>query len=145
EEVMRICRLVDGMPLAIELAATWLKVLSCKQIADEIERSLDILTARHHNVPANHRSMYTVLEQSWRQLLDEAEQAKLKQLSVIRGSFTQEASFKIADASVLTLATSVEKALVWVTSNGRYQMHELLRQFAHRQLLAIPEQEAAAK
>jgi predicted ATPase len=145
EEVKRICRLVDGMPLALELAAAWLKVLSCKQIADEIERSLDILTARHHNIPANHRSMHTVLEESWRQLLDETEQQVLKRLSVIRGSFTQEAAMKIADASMLTLATLVEKALVRVTPGGRYQLHELLRQFAHRQLLANQEEERAIK
>jgi tetratricopeptide (TPR) repeat protein len=145
EEVVRICRLVDGMPLALELAAAWLKVLSCKQIADEIERSLDILIARHHNVPANHRSMYTVLEQSWRQLLDETEQAILRRLSVIRGSFTQEAALEIARASVMTLATFIEKALVLVTPSGRYQMHELLRQFAHKQLLADTEEEQAAK
>src|SRR5690606_15509728 len=57
EEIARICRLLDGMPLAIELAASWLRLLSCAQIADEIERSMDILVARHSNVPTRHRSM----------------------------------------------------------------------------------------
>jgi predicted ATPase/DNA-binding SARP family transcriptional activator len=144
EQIARICRLVDGMPLALELAAAWLKVLPCRQIADEIERSLDILTARHQNIPARHRSMYVVLEQSW-QLLGEDEQQVLKQLAVFRGGFTQDAALKVAGASLPTLASLVEKALVWVTQGGRYQMHELLRQYAQQQLVADPDEQGVIR
>jgi hypothetical protein len=66
--VVRICRLVDGTPLGIELAAAWLKVLTADQVAAELERSLDILTARHQNMPARHRSMRAVCESSWQLL-----------------------------------------------------------------------------
>ena len=95
QHVARICRLVDGIPLALELAATWLKVLSCAQIADEIERSLDILTTRQQNMPVRHRSMRAVLEQAW-QLLTAPEQAVLKQLALLRGGFDQEAAQNVA-------------------------------------------------
>lgn len=133
EQVARICRLVDGIPLAIELAAAWLKVLTAKDVADEIERSLDILTTRHQNVPERHRSMRAVLEQSWI-LLDEDERQTLERLSVFRGGFHQDAAQEIAGASLFMLATLVEKSLLRRDDEGRYQIHELLRQFADEKL-----------
>lgn len=133
EAVLRICHLVDGMPLALELAAAWIKVLPCARIADEIEQNLDILTTRHQNIPSRHRSMRAVLEQSW-QLLTTEEQVILQRLSIFQRGFTQAAAQTIAGASLLTLAGLTEKALVHVHQAGlthnRYQMHELLRQFA---------------
>lgn len=144
QEIVRICRLVDGIPLALELAAAWLKVLPCRQIADEIERSLDILTARHHNIPVRHRSMHAVLEQSW-QLLNTAEQLVLSHLAVFRGGFAQDAALKVAGASLPTLANFVEHALLWVTQDGRYHMHELLRQFAQQQLATRAGEERATR
>ena len=135
--VAQICRLVDGVPLALELAATWLKVLPCAKIAEEIEQNLDILTARHQNIPARHRSMRAVLEQAWH-LLDAQEQQVLLRLTVFRSGFTQAAGAAVAGASLHTLATLAEKALVQITQDrlarNRYQMHELLRQFAAERL-----------
>jgi hypothetical protein len=131
--VVRICRLVDGTPLALELAAAWLKGLSCQQIVYELTRGLDILTARHQDIPVRHRSMRTVLEQSWHLLAPE-EQNVLTRLAVFQGGFTQDAACVIAAASPVTLALLVEKSMVRMTTPGRYQMHELLRQFATEQL-----------
>lgn len=146
--VARICRLVDGIPLALELAAAWLKVLSCQKIADEIAHNLDILTTRHQNIPSRHRSMRAVLEQSW-QLLSAAEQQVLRRLAVFAGGFTQEAARTVADASLLILATLAEKALIYVTqdasTHNRYQMHELLRQFVAEKLAALPAEETSIR
>src|SRR5690606_9291112 len=72
--IVRICRLVAGMPLAIELAAAWVRTLPCDAIADEIEQSLDILETRDRNVPERHRSLRATLDYSWR-LLSADEQA----------------------------------------------------------------------
>jgi predicted ATPase/DNA-binding SARP family transcriptional activator len=148
EAVLRICRLVDGVPLALELAAAWIKVLPCPQIADEIEQNLDILTTRHQNIPSRHRSMRAVLEQSW-QLLTAAEQAILYRLALFQRGFTQEAAQTVAGASLLTLAMLTEKALVRVSQEGsthnRYQMHELLRQFAAEKFAEAEENHAAAQ
>jgi predicted ATPase/DNA-binding SARP family transcriptional activator len=142
--VVRICRLVDGFPLALELAAAWLKVLSCQKIADEIAHNLDILTTRHQNIPTRHRSMRAVLEQAW-QLLTDEEQQVLRRLAVFEGGFSQEAARAVAGASLMTLATLTEKALVYVTPNpsvrNRYQMHELLRQFGAAKLAASSQEE----
>jgi predicted ATPase len=133
EQIVRICRLVDGMPLGIVLAASWLKVLTPAQIAQEIERGVDILVTRHQNVPERHRNMRVVLEQSW-QLLDSEAQRVLKQLAVFRGGFLTEAAAAVAGANLLTLADLVDTAWVYRTPDGRYQMHELLRQFAAERL-----------
>lgn len=111
KSVIRICQLVEGMPLAIELAAAWLKVLPCVGIAQEIERSLDFLATSMHNMPARHRSMRAVFEQSWR-LLSGAEQTVLQRLSAFRGSFRPEAANQVAGASLAVLAALVDKSLV---------------------------------
>ena len=67
-QVARICRLVEGMPLGIELAAAWTPVLPPAEIADEIERGLDFLSTTARDVPERHRSMRAVFDQSWRLL-----------------------------------------------------------------------------
>lgn len=142
EQIVRICRLVDGMPLGIILAASWLKVLSCAQIAQEIERGIDILVARHQNIPERHRNMRVVLEQSW-QLLDDEAQRVLKQLAVFRGGFRYEAAAVVAGAKMPTLADLVDTAWVYRSPDERYHMHELLRQFAQQQLASRADEERA--
>ncbi|NJN83570.1 MAG: tetratricopeptide repeat protein, partial [Caldilineaceae bacterium] len=133
QEVVHICQLVDGMPLGIELAATWLSVLSISAIATEIERNLDILTARHRNMPKRHSNMRAVLEQSWA-MLAPREQEILARLSLFRGSFDRRAAEVVAETSLLELTPLFEKALLRVTPSGRYLLHELLRQFTLEKL-----------
>ena len=118
-----------------ELAAAWLKVLTVEQIVDELAHSFDILTTRYQNVAARHRSMRLVLEQSWA-LLDPDEQNVLKLLAILRGGFRQAAAAQVAGASLPLLARLTEKALIRMDPSGRYQMHELLRQFAEEKLSA---------
>ena len=133
KELVRLCQLVEGMPLALELAASWLRVLPFESITAELSSGLDILTTRLQNVPERHQSMRAVLEGSW-QLLKPQERSVLKRLSVFRGGFRREAAEVVAGASLLTLAALVEKSLLRATSTGRYQLHELLRQFAAEKL-----------
>jgi DNA-binding SARP family transcriptional activator/predicted ATPase len=142
--VRRICRLVEGLPLGIELAAAWLKVLSCPKIAREIEGSLDFLTTSHREVSARHHSMRAVFEHSWG-LLAEGEQGVLRRLSVFRGGFRQAAAEAVAGASLPDLAALVEKSLVQPGPEDRYHLHELLRQFAAEKLGALPEAQAETR
>jgi predicted ATPase/DNA-binding SARP family transcriptional activator len=132
-EVVRLCQLVEGLPLAIELAAAWLKVLTVEQVAAAIERGLDILTVRDKQIPDRHRSMRAVLDESWR-LLSAEEQQTLAGLSVFSGGFSAEAAMAVVGASLDVLATLVEKSLLRTAADGRFQLHELLRQFAAEQL-----------
>ncbi len=127
--VVRICRLVGGMPLGIELAASWVRALSCEAIADEIAHSLDILETPARNIEARHRSMRAVFEPMWARLRDD-ERDVFMRLSVFRGGFTRAAAEAVAGASPLMLSALADKSLVQLTSTGRYEMHELVRQYA---------------
>ena len=84
--VVRICHLVEGMPLALEIAASWTKTVSCEVIAGEIERNFNFLTTELRNMPERHRRMQAIFDQSWK-LLTTAEQDVFKQLSVFQGGF----------------------------------------------------------
>jgi predicted ATPase/DNA-binding CsgD family transcriptional regulator len=131
--VIRICQLVGGMPLGIELAAVWVRALSCDEIADEIEHSLDILTTPARNVEPRHRAMRAVLEHSWKMLTD-AEQQVFTKLSVFKGGFRKDAAQVVAGASLPTLSALVDKSLLRVSESGRYEIHELLRQYGEEHL-----------
>ncbi|MEZ4864260.1 MAG: tetratricopeptide repeat protein [Caldilineaceae bacterium] len=134
-EIGRICHLLGGMPLAIELAAAWTRVLSCREIREEIERSLDFLHTSLQNVPERHRSLRAILEQTWRRLT-EPEKRVLSKFSVFRGSCTRVAAEAVTGATLPILAALVERVLLWRTVDGRYEMHELIRQFAVEKLAA---------
>ena len=131
--VVQICQLVEGMPLALELAAAWRKTLNCQEIADQIQGGLAFLTTRHRNVLARHYSMQTVFDQTWRRL-NEREQAVFKRLSVFRGGFQRDAVVAVTGASLSILSVLVDKSLIRFDADGRYQIHELLRQYAAEQL-----------
>jgi predicted ATPase/DNA-binding SARP family transcriptional activator/uncharacterized protein HemY len=136
--VVRICQLVEGIPLGVELAAAWLRVHSCSEIAREIERNLDILTTRLRNVPERHRSIRATFEHSW-QLLSETEKSVLARLSVFRGGFQREAAAVVAGASTTTLSALLDKSLIHRASSDRYDIHGLLKQYAVEKLEDSPQ------
>ncbi|MCA9903927.1 MAG: AAA family ATPase, partial [Anaerolineae bacterium] len=137
--LIRICRLVGGMPLGLEIAASWARVMSFQQIADEIEASLGFLQTPLRNVEPRHRSMRAVFEPTWAMLSDE-ERRVFPNLSVFRGGFTREAAAAVAGASIQLLSALVDKSLVQVHHPGRYDVHELLRQYGEEKLALVPEQ-----
>lgn len=138
--VARICQLAGGMPLAIELAAAWVMVLPCAEIAREIEQSFDFLATSARDLPERHRSMRAVFDNSWR-LLPERERSVFRRISVFRGGLTRSAAEVVADASLPSLAALVAKSLLHRTPNGRYEIHELLRQYGAARLHEIAEDE----
>lgn len=135
--VIRICQLVEGMPLALELAASWCKVLSCEAIVDQLESGLDLLATKLRDVEARHRSIQAVFDQSWAMLTAE-EQVVLAGLSVINGGFTAEAAEQVTGASLPLLASLADKSFIQVDAARRYNLHELLRQYASAHLDATP-------
>ena len=139
--IRHICKLVDGMPLGIELAAAWVNMLSPAEIADEIERNLDFLATPARNVPERHRTMRAVFDQSWK-LLTPTEQRLFRQLSVFRGGFVRPMAQRVADANLASLASLVDKSLLRWAANGRYELHERVRQYAYHKLHAAGEAEA---
>jgi predicted ATPase/tetratricopeptide (TPR) repeat protein len=133
----RICQLVEGMPLGIELAAAWVSILSCEEIAKEIENNVDILATSMRGVPEQHRSLEAVFVHSW-DLLTQEQQVGFKSLSLFRGGFTREAAMAVAEVDLLQLSEFVSKSLLRRTEQGRYEIHELLRQFAEEKISTIP-------
>jgi len=153
--VVRICQLVQGTPLGLEMAAAWTMLLPVEEIAHEIAKSADFLAVDWADVPDRQRSMRAVFEWSWR-LLNETEQQVLRQLALFAGSFTRAAAEQIAGASVRTLTGLLHKSLLHYAHTGedarfthnpeanpiatrRYELHELVRQFAAEQLTAAHE------
>jgi predicted ATPase/DNA-binding SARP family transcriptional activator/Tfp pilus assembly protein PilF len=135
--VVRICQLVEGMPLGIELAASWVAVHSCEEIAEELSSSLGVLATRLRTVTERHRSMWATMDHSW-QLLTEEEKGAFVRLSVFRGGFSREAAGTVAKASPSLLAALQDKSLVRRVSSHRYELHEMLRQYGAERLQSDP-------
>jgi predicted ATPase/transcriptional regulator with XRE-family HTH domain len=133
--VLQICQLVQGLPLAIELAAAWVRTLSCQEIAYEIEHGLGFLAATARDVPERHRSITAVFDQSWK-LLTPEEQRVMRQLSIFRGSFMRRAAKRVVGASLPVLFSLLDKSLVQHSDAhaGRFELHELIRQYAAARL-----------
>jgi predicted ATPase/transcriptional regulator with XRE-family HTH domain len=142
--IVRICQLVDGMPLGIELAASWVRALSCDEIAKEIEGGLDFLSVSVRDIPARHRSMRAVFDHSWK-LLTEEEQGILSRLSAFRGGFRREAAEEVAGATLAVLSALVTKSLVHRSGDGRYDLHELIHQYAVDRLSEHPEEQIISR
>ncbi|HRW10523.1 MAG TPA: NB-ARC domain-containing protein, partial [Caldilineaceae bacterium] len=136
--VLRICQLVEGMPLGLELAAANARSVPLTAIADAIEESVEFLGVDWHDLPERQRSMRAVFVWSW-QLLSAAEQRVLRQSAIFCGGFDYTAVQAVIDATPALLTALVDKSLLqWqaaASGEGRYTMHELLRQFAAEALV----------
>lgn len=142
--VIDICQMVGGSPLGIELAAAGVRQRSPKLIAEALRSNLDTLTTTMRDVPVRHRSMRAVFEASW-ELLIPPERESLARLAVFLGGFTTEAAQAVAAGFPSILSALVAKSLVRQVDPDRYDLHELLRQFAsgklnHSELRALREQ-----
>jgi predicted ATPase/transcriptional regulator with XRE-family HTH domain/Tfp pilus assembly protein PilF len=136
--VVRICQLVEGMPLAIELAAAALRSRSCAGIAEAINRDIAALATGLRVVPERHRSIVAAFEHSWH-LLSQEERSVFARLSVFRGGFEEDAAAQVAQTSPELLAALVDKSLLRWDGVARYDMHELVRQYAGEKLEQIGE------
>ncbi len=143
--VAQICRRLDGIPLAIELAAARVKVMSAEQIAGRMDDLFRLLTAGSRTALPRHQTLRATIEWSYN-LLSEAEKAVFRRLAVFRGGWSLEAAeavcagedFEPFDALDL-LGRLVEKSLVIKEEQGgqaRYRMLEMIRQYTERQLYA---------
>ncbi len=131
--MIRICQLLEGLPLGIELAAAGVWDQSCATIAEKITASINAFTAVASNAPPRHRSLWATFDVSW-QLLNPGEQALFCRLSVFQGGFTLEAAQQVAQATPDLLTTLVNQSLLKRHPNGRYYLHEVVRQYATEKL-----------
>ena len=137
QAVARICKSVQGLPLALELAASWIRVLTAREIADQISQNLCAISANLNNIPERHRTIQAVFDSSWRWLNTE-EQHVMSKLSVFTSGFTLQAAGQVAGASVPILASLVDKSFLSRDSRSqdvsRYEVHALVRQYAYTRL-----------
>jgi DNA-binding SARP family transcriptional activator/predicted ATPase len=123
-----LCELVGGSPLALELAAAWVRGLSVSDIVREIERNLDILATAQQDLPPRHRSIRAVFDHFWN-LLSPEERIVFQKQAVFRGGFTREAFEAITGANLSMLARFVDKSAVHFSEDGRYRRHSLMVQY----------------
>jgi len=146
--IHRLCRLLEGIPLGIELAATWITALSPAEIASEVAQNLDFLARADRNAPPRHSSLRAVFDASWN-LLNPDEQTAFTALAVFQGGCSRSAAEAVAGASPLLLAALVDKSLLRRTADAagasRFDLHELLRQYALDRLRADPHHEAGTR
>lgn len=131
--VADLCRLVEGTPLALELAAALLDAEAPPQLLAQVRQSFDRLATTMRDAPARHRSLRAVFHHSWA-LLTPAQQAALARLALFHGGFTPAAAESVAHAAPAMLAELAAKSLVRAEANGRYSLHELIRQYALERL-----------
>lgn len=141
ETVVRICKMFDGMPLGIELAAAWTPTLSLLEIAEATGKSFDFLSTTVFDIPERHRSLRAAFESSWSLLTDELQKAFSK-LTIFRGGFVLEAAQQVAGVSPEQLSALMNRSLLYRTQAGRFSIHSLLQQYAAEKLR---EQEALEK
>jgi len=140
-QITRICHLLFGLPLAIELAAAWVRTLTCEEIIREIEGGpsstrgshIDFLTTKLRDILERHRSLSAVFSHSW-ELLSDLERQIFKKLSIFRGGFRRDAAETIAGATLKILLALVDKSLLHRNPNRRYELHSLLTEYAAARL-----------
>ena len=141
--ILQICERLEGIPLALELAAAWTPLLSCGAIVEELEQGLDLLTSEAPDRPERHSSLRAVFEHSWR-LLSEREKALVPRLAVFRGGFDKTAAERVAGARATDLLTLLRKSLLR-RSDERFDLHPLIHQFAEEKLRTETDLEAEAE
>lgn len=140
--IVQICLLLEGSPLAIELAAAWVRALTVEEIVAEVRRNIDFLSATNRGLPGRHRSLRAVFDHSWA-LLSPEEQAVLPRLAHFSGGFDRTAAHEVTGINLPILAALIDKSLVRMApiNNGtvRYELHELLKQYLRDKLVATGE------
>ena len=142
--VVDICRLVGGLPLGIVLAAAWVRHFPPARIAAAIRANLDFLSSTARDAPPQHRSLRAVFEYSW-QLLADDEQRAFRNLAVLRGGWDAEAAERVAGAPLPALLALVDKSLLRQSAAERFEVHEVLRQYAAEKLQEQPAEQATVR
>ena len=137
DSAIRICQLVEGFPLAVELAASWTTLLSCTEIEEEINKSFNFLTSQLLDVPEKHRSLKAAFNSSW-QMLKQDQRQMLARLSVFKGGFTRQAAEQITGTNWMDLTELLNRSLVHRTSGDHFEMHKVILQFTEDKLKENP-------
>jgi predicted ATPase len=144
DAVRRICRRLDGSPLGLELAAARVRAVPLRDLADDLERGVDLLEDGGSDLPVRHRGLRAAFEHSW-DLLDERDRAALRRLSTFRGGFRREAASAVAGVTLPSLARLVDASMLRLDDDGRYQRHPFLYEFSEGKLDEHPEEKTRVR
>ncbi len=142
--LVRIFDLVEGNPLCIELAASWMRPLSTREIVLELEKNIDFLASTVQDLPKRHRSLRAVFDYSW-ELLSTLDKQLFRKLAVFEGGFTRDAAEKVGAATLAGMSLLVDKSLLRRNPGGRYEMLKILRQYAQEKLAKVPAEHDEAR
>ena len=142
QHVAGICGLVQGSPLAIELAASQVRQWTCAEIESQIQHSLDALATSMRDLPERHRSLRATFERSWG-LLSPQEKAIFQKFAIFRGGFTAQAAMHIVAAGMTDLAALIDKSLLRRHPDGRFDLHPLIEQYLREKLAQDSHDETA--
>ncbi len=145
--IQRLCQLVEGLPLALELTATWTPNMPLQDIVSAVEQGLDVLATSMRDIPVRHRSITAVFDTSWHLLSDDQRRA-MRRLAYFRGNFAAQTAADVAGISAAQLQLLVNKSLLRTQAEPdktqqRYDMHELIRYYASAKLAQRPREAAA--
>lgn len=143
DSVAGICRLLEGLPLGLELAAAFIWKQTPAEVFANLSSDLPSLASASVDVSERHKSLSTACEISWR-LLSPEEQRSLSSFSVFRGGFESEIALQAGGASPALISSLLEKSLLRRAPTGRYDIHEVIRQFAAEKLAADSERKSLA-
>jgi len=131
--IVRLCRLLEGLPLGLELAAAWMRLSRPDEVADALEVNLDAVDSVHRDVSARHRSLRAMLDHAW-SLLSDDERAALAGVAAFRGGFLRDAAAAVAGATLRTLLALVNKSLLRRTATGRFVALDVVRRYGLERL-----------
>lgn len=143
DEVLEICRLVHGLPLGIELAAAWVGRLPLVALAKALREGPGELLTGPRDAAPRQRSLRATIEHSWN-LLSDNETRALTRLAAFKGGFTRDAASRVAGASIVTLSSLGAKSLLNAATDGRYDAHPLVSDFARERLDQSGQERTAA-
>jgi DNA-binding SARP family transcriptional activator/Tfp pilus assembly protein PilF len=136
EAIAEITRIVQGVPLALELAAAWLRILTPQEVAFELEKNWGLLEETTLQLPPRQAGLKAVFDSTWA-LLTERQQQMLSSLAIFRGGFVFTAAKAVAGADHRTLLQLMDWALLKRLENGRYDLHPLIREYARVHLTKL--------
>jgi predicted ATPase/class 3 adenylate cyclase len=138
EHVGEVCRRLDNLPLAVELAAARTKVLTPAQLQQRLEQSLPLLSGGARDAPERQRTLRATIDWSY-DLLTDDEQRLFRRLAVFAGGFDLEGAEEVCDADLDTIASLVDKSLLRQTAEGRFFFLATIREYAAEQLAEDPD------
>jgi predicted ATPase/DNA-binding SARP family transcriptional activator len=142
--IERLCARLGGVPLAIELAAAWSRVLDLRQIEAELAQGLDILRGVAPDRASRHASMTAVFEQSW-SMLHPHERSAMRRLAPFRGGFSLHAAREAASIALPVLLALTNKSFLRRSPDGRFSRHPLVWQYARERAEERPDELQAAR